>query len=212
MSSSRIGVIVVFSAAMAVFEAPVATALWRLWELGEIDLTASPLSSPLLTAEVLREAASIVMIGSVAFMAGRNALHRLGYASLVFGLWDLLYYVFLRLITGWPRSVFSWDVLFLIPRPWVGPVLAPALVAAALALGGAVVIAREEVRPLAPGPVSWLAAIGGGAIVIVSFLSVEVPESRAAAAAGFSWALFLAGYGLALAGFAIALLRTRPVR
>ena len=47
----------------------------------------------------------------------------------VFGVWDIFYYVFLRVLVTWPASLLDWDILFLIPLPWVGPVLAPVLIA-----------------------------------------------------------------------------------
>ncbi len=49
-----------------------------------------------------------------------------------FATWDLSYYAFLRLISGWPQSLFTRDVFFLIPVPWIGPVITPIVAFAAV--------------------------------------------------------------------------------
>ena len=55
-----------------------------------------------------------------------------------FGVWDIFYYVFLRLLIGWPESLMTWDLLFLLPVPWVGPVIAPVLVSLSMIVAGGV--------------------------------------------------------------------------
>lgn len=209
---TRLLTVLLFAATMALFEAAVVADLRRLWEIGEIDLGVSPASSRLLLAELLREAASLVMIVSVAILAGRRGIERFAFAALVFGIWDVLYYVFLWLLIGWPPSVFEWDALFLIPRPWIGPVLAPVLVSIGLIAGGAAVLSREQRTPLSPRPTEWIAGGLGGALVIASFVIVKVPTTRTGAPEGFSWPLFLLGLALALVGILVALLRPDRTR
>ncbi len=90
--------------------------------------------------EVGREIATIVMLASMAWIAGRNWKARLGYFLCAFGIWDIGYYAFLRVLIGWPVSLKSLDVLFLIPGPWVSPVFMPLAVSVlALLLGVALV-------------------------------------------------------------------------
>ena len=79
--------------------------------------------------EIGREAATMIMLASVGFLAARTWPGRLGAFALAMGLWDIFYYVFLWLFAGWPASLFDQDVLFLIPLPWWGPVLAPVSIA-----------------------------------------------------------------------------------
>src|SRR2546426_598266 len=96
-------------------------------------------------AEVVRELATLVMLLAVGWLAGKNARSRLGYAVVTFGLWDIFYYVFLRVITGWwPRSLSNWDILFLIPLPWWGPVWAPMSIAFLMILWGTFVTQFEH--------------------------------------------------------------------
>jgi hypothetical protein len=86
--------------------------------------------------ELVREAATLIMLATVGMLAGRTWRVRTGYAALAFGVWDIFYYVFLRLMTGWPRTLLDWDILFLLPLPWWGPVLAPISIALVMILWG----------------------------------------------------------------------------
>jgi hypothetical protein len=95
-----------------------------------------PMNGALGNVELWREAATLVMIATMGMLAGRTWRRRAGYAALAFGTWDILYYVFLRLISGWPRTLWDWDILFLLPLPWWGPVLAPVSIALVMILWG----------------------------------------------------------------------------
>src|SRR5262245_8191512 len=95
-----------------------------------------PLNDALGNVELWREAATLVMIATVGALAGRTWRQRAGYAAIAFGAWDILYYVFLRIMTGWPKTLLDWDILFLLPLPWWGPVLAPVGIALGMILWG----------------------------------------------------------------------------
>ena len=86
--------------------------------------------------EMIREAATLIMLFTVGMLAGKTWRSRWGYAAIAFGVWDIFYYVFLKIITHWPHSLTSWDILFLLPLPWWGPVVAPMLIAALMILWG----------------------------------------------------------------------------
>ena len=73
--------------------------------------------------------------------------------AIAFGVWDIFYYAFLRLIVGWPQSLWDWDVLFLIPLPWWGPVLAPVAIAVLLIVGATLV--TQSPQPVWPARRSW---------------------------------------------------------
>jgi hypothetical protein len=90
-------------------------------------------------AEAVREVATMVMLLTVGLLAGRNWKSRLGYSAIAFGVWDIFYYVFLKVMCGWPHSLLDWDVLFLLPLPWWGPVLAPVSIALLMIMWGTVV-------------------------------------------------------------------------
>src|SRR6476619_1365482 len=95
-----------------------------------------PIRGVLGEVELVREAATLLMLLTIGMLAGRTGRARLGYTAIAFGVWDILYYVFLRIICGWPRSLFDWDILFLLPLPWWGPVLAPCCIATLMILWG----------------------------------------------------------------------------
>ena len=92
------------------------------------------LVDPVLTqVEVAREAATLVMLAAVAVVAGGPLRRRVAAFFIAFAVWDLTYYVFLRVLDGWPASLATLDVYFLIPVTWVGPVATP-VVASSVAL------------------------------------------------------------------------------
>lgn len=95
-----------------------------------------PVHAALGPVELVREAATLVMLLTLGMLAGRTWLARLGYTAIAFGVWDIFYYVFLRVMCGWPRSLFDWDILFLLPLPWWGPVLAPVSIAMLMIVWG----------------------------------------------------------------------------
>src|SRR5262249_38676844 len=84
-----------------------------------------PIGGMIGMVELVREAATLVMLLTLGMVAGRTRRAGLAYTAIAFGVWDIFYYVFLRMITGWPASLFDWDILFLLPLPWWGPVIAP---------------------------------------------------------------------------------------
>jgi len=95
-----------------------------------------PIHGVLGPVELVREAATLVMLVTVGMLAARTWQKRLGYTAIAFGVWDILYYVFLRIISGWPKSLLDWDILFLLPLPWWGPVLAPVCIASLMIVWG----------------------------------------------------------------------------
>lgn len=91
-------------------------------------------SQRILSLELWRELSTLVMLVTVSLIAGKTIREKLAYFLLAFGVWDIFYYVFLRIITGWPVSFFEPDVYFLIPIAWVGPVITPVLASSIMIL------------------------------------------------------------------------------
>jgi hypothetical protein len=123
------------------------------------------------TAEVVREAATIIMLATVGWLAGHNLRTRFGYFLIAFGVWDIFYYVFLVPLTGWPNSLRDWDVLFLIPLPWWGPVIAPCLIAALMIFFGTLVtqFTGDRGTPWPRWP-AFFAAVGGVLLALYVFM------------------------------------------
>ena len=164
-------VVVLFAAAMAWVEA--AVVLYLRVFLDRIQpYQADPLPAGFgfAGAELVREAATMIMLWAVGWLAGTERRTRLGYALLAFGTWDILYYVFLVPLSGWPRSLLDWDILFLIPVPWWGPVLAPASIAGLMILAGtAITQLQQKSRPLWPRPPAWMVSLGGACLALYAF-------------------------------------------
>jgi hypothetical protein len=157
--------------------------------------------------EVGREFATLVMLGAIGWMLGRSWVERLVWTSVAFGVWDIGYYIWLWIFIGWPHSPATWDVLFLIPVPWAGPVWAPVAVSVAL-IGFGLAAAQRAVQGRSPRvrPIHAAAALAGGAIVVSSFAG-NAPALLSGDMPGwFPWPLFAAGMGLACWG-AVASLR-----
>ena len=104
--------------------------------LAGLQITLVSLPSHLVGVEMAREACTILLLGAVAWLAGRRLADRAGAFLLSFGIWDLTYYAVLKLVAGWPDTLRSWDILFLIPLPWVAPVWAPVTVATLFVAAG----------------------------------------------------------------------------
>jgi hypothetical protein len=121
-----------------------------------------PINDALGHVELWREAATLVMIATLGLLAGRTWRRRAGYAALAFGAWDIWYYVFLRLISGWPKSLLDWDVLFLLPLPWWGPVLAPVSIALIMIVWGTLATQSAETETDA----RWAWVLGWTGIVL----------------------------------------------
>ena len=107
-----------------------------------------PLIGSLGPVELVRELATMIMLFTVGVLAGKTWRARWGYVAIAFGIWDIFYYVFLKVMCGWPRSLLDWDILFLIPLPWWGPVLSPMLIALLMILWGTSVSQFERTYPL----------------------------------------------------------------
>ncbi|HEY9164755.1 MAG TPA: hypothetical protein VIS48_01205 [Candidatus Kryptonia bacterium] len=126
----RITAVSIYAIAMGYLEAAVVIYL-RLMEFGDPAhvFPMKLLGSQTGIIELGREIVTIVMLGVIGLLAGKSRLQKCMYFIFSFAIWDLTYYIFLRMLTGWPPSLFSFDVLFLVPVVWIGPVAAPILIA-----------------------------------------------------------------------------------
>jgi hypothetical protein len=164
----------------------------------------------LIAIEAGREAATIVMIAAVGLLAGRTWLERLAWSAIVFGAWDIGYYGWLHVFSGWPPSLDTPDILFLLPVPWVGPVWSPMVVSVALVLVG--LIATATIRAGRHLPVSRrhvTAGLAGGLLVILSWTLDAGRLLDGGLPGPYPWPVFAIGLLLALAAAGDALWRAR---
>ena len=198
-----------YAVAMAYLESAIVVYLRRLYYPQGFDFPLVIIDVPTLLIEVGRETATMVMLATVGVAAGRTKVGKCAYFLYLFGVWDLFYYVWLKVFLDWPASLLTWDVLFLIPVPWVGPVLAPVTVALTMIGMALVLLYLEQRGPVLPaGKKLWLAQIVASLIVIVSFtmdVVPRLPDNGILLAqwtpASYRWWMLLVGQALAIGTF-----------
>ena len=136
----------IFAIAFALVEASVVVYLREIFYPAGFAFPLSSAISSQIAVEVSREFATIVMLVTVGMIAGTNRWQRFSYFLIGFGVWDIFYYLWLKVILNWPASLFDWDILFLIPIPWIGPVIAPVLVSLIMVGGGWLILRKEAER------------------------------------------------------------------
>lgn len=147
-------VVVSYATAMAWVEAAVVFYLRTMFDRIEPHQpNPLPMIGNLGKAELVREVATLIMLLTVGILAGRCWRSRLGYTAIAFGVWDILYYGFLKVLCGWPHSLLDWDILFLLPLPWWGPVLAPMLISVLMILWGT--LASQVTSGILSRPPKW---------------------------------------------------------
>lgn len=207
MFDRRVIWLTLFAIAMAHVEAALVVHLRTLY-YPENPLNLFPLE--ILTGrdlgiELARETATIVMIISVAALATRGLARGFAAFIFVFGVWDIFYYAWLKFMIGWPVNWLEWDVLFLIPWPWLGPWIAPAAIALLFTAAGARFLTTPEPVPVARSSLAMFVA--GSLLGLASFLLPALPllaggeaAFRAFVPGDFGWGLFGAGFLLMSAG------------
>lgn len=124
----------------------------------------------LLAVEIGREVATIVMLAAVAILSVRGGLRRMGAFLLTFAVWDIFYYLWLAVTIGWPAGIGDWDVLFLIPLPWVGPVWSVLLICAGMISFSILFLQAPEEAPFSPGPWGWASGLGGAIVIVATYI------------------------------------------
>ena len=187
-----------FGVGFAMVEAAVVIYLRQLLHVEGSNITLSGIPRGIFTVEIVREFTTLVMLISVGVLAGSRPMGRFGSFIIAFGVWDIFYYVFLSMFHGWPRSFLDWDLLFLIPVPWMAPVLAPVLVSCGLIFSGYWLLIREQQKKRIVVSLSdWIIEAVATVLILYSFTnnnSVSTPEV-------FSWIIFLAGLALGVGYF-----------
>jgi len=202
--TGKLGWVALFAFAMAYVEAASVVYLRRIYDITDLIRDVAPYDRALSPVEVGREAATLVMLAAVGWAVGRTWRSRVGFAFFAFGAWDIFYYVWLRMMIGWPTSLLDPDILFLIPLPWWGPVLSPVLIALLAVAGGAAAIVQEDRgRAVRLGVAEWACLALGAAAVLYAFMADALAILPAGAEAlsalrptAFRWPVYLAGLAL----------------
>lgn len=163
--------ITMFAIAMGFLESAVVVYLREILYPEGFMFPLSPIPAGLTVTELLREVATMVMLVSIGVLAGRRFSTGFAWFIFTFAIWDIFYYVFLWLLLGWPENLFTWDVLFLIPTIWTGPVIAPVLLSLTMILLAVLILVHDrhgrETRILAA---EWGGLVLGSLVLIFGFI------------------------------------------
>ncbi len=160
-----------FGVAMGFFEAVVVVYLRQLFYPEGFAFPLRPMSPGILSIESLREISTVVMLIAVSILAGSGFLRRFSFFLIIFGVWDIFYYVWLKILVNWPSNFLDWDVLFLIPVIWTGPVLAPVICAGTMiAFGGCLLVLLNKGHAVRMGRYEWLLMGIGTLLIFIAFV------------------------------------------
>ncbi len=200
--------LLILGIAFGVIEGSVAIYLRPILSSGKADFAIRVIQPEILTdiqrtvikTEIDREIATIVLIAAAAAVSAASIMHWFSYFVFTFAVWDIFYYIWMSFRIGWPKSLFDWDILFLIPRMWFAPVIVPVIIScfgivfSVIALRGLDISKKLDVRfyhlvPVSMALILWL----------VSFLNKSV-KGMTAFPESYSWVLFVLGVICALFG------------
>lgn len=164
-------IISLFAIAMGFLESAVVIYLRAIYYPEGFDFPLKIIEGPIAVTEIIREAATIIMLGTVSFLVTRRWIIRFAWFIYMFAIWDIFYYLFLWALLGWPESLLTWDILFLIPTTWVGPVLAPLINSITMILLAVVIIQAGQTRDrVRLSTLEWGFLITGSLITILAYI------------------------------------------
>jgi len=161
--------LLLYAVAMGYLEAAVVVYLRAIYYPEGFSFPLKPMDAGILGMEIGREAATVLMIFAIAWAAARSRWQTLIGFALVFGVWDIAYYVGLKILLDWPASLFELDVLFLIPTVWVGPVWAPSLIALPMSVA-AWALWPMDYEVIAPRAWEWSLLLAGCGVLLATFV------------------------------------------
>jgi hypothetical protein len=209
----RLAWVFFFASAMGLLEAICVIYLRQLLFPAGIDPSHIVATVARWPIEYVREVCTLIMLLAVALIAGLNWRTRVANFFFAFGVWDITYYVGLKWLAHWPSSWLEWDCLFLIPRPWYSPVLAPVLISGYFVLACCLLLIRESsgARLRLSAPVLSLQLLG----FVLWYWSFVKDSDRVATqgyeAVTYSWLLFGCGLFSGLLALLLAI-RTKKTR
>lgn len=200
-------IVVIFSIAFAYIESAVVVYLRVIFHPNGFKFPLTDFGTILqqktiLLTEIGREAATIVLILTGSWLFGKNARQRIAYFLTIFAVWDIFYYVWLKVLIGWPVTIMDWDILFLIPLSWASPVLYPVLISIMMLVFAMLILYCDcHGMSVKTTFLDWLAYLSAAVIVVVSFCISGLHIQQENFDSYFYKLLFAAGFLLAAVTF-----------
>ena len=167
----RIIWVTVFSISMGFVESAVVVYLRAIYYPEGFAFPLKPITDNMIGVELLREFATILMFLSIAVLIGKKLWERFAYFLFCFGVWDIFYYIWLKVLINWPLTIFDWDILFLIPLPWIGPVIAPVSISMLMIVFSIFIIySFDKGYDFKPMLISRILALVGTGLILFSFM------------------------------------------
>jgi hypothetical protein len=227
-------IVTIFSIAMGFFESAVVIYMREILYPGGFEFPLATIEIDLAITEVIREAATLIILLSIGILAGRTLPEKFAWFLYSFAIWDIFYYIFLKLLVGWPESLLTWDILFLIPITWIGPVISPVIVALTMSLLAIILIYySHKTDHISIKWLEWIIFISGSVILILAwtwdysgyilehyhFSEIwTIPKDDLYKLATqyiprkFNWGLYCIGEGSILTGIVLLFLRLRKLK
>jgi hypothetical protein len=216
--TKKITWLTLFSIAMGFMETVIVVYLRKLYYPDGFQFPLVAMDDGIIKAEFLREAATVIMLLAIGILTGKTVAQKFSFFIYCFAIWDIFYYVFLKALLDWPKSLFTWDILFLIPVPWVGPVIAPCIVSITMiALAFGIIRFQEKGYATAIKIKDWLFFSVGSALIILSFIVdafryISLPGNNLAntsVPSHYDWGLFIIGEIIIILGMIIYFKRNK---
>jgi len=212
--------VTIFAIAMGFLEAVVVIYLRKIYYPNGFSFPLKGFLSPeIIGIEWVREIATIIMLLAVGYLAGKKLYEKFAYFIYAFAIWDIFYYVFLKITLAWPQSLTTWDILFLIPWVWAGPVITPIICSLLLIIMALLIINLNDTgKKVRISCKEWTLLILGIAFVLYTWLydygkvifnhldiAAYIPTS-------YNWAIFLLGIIITSLGVISFYLRNKNSR
>jgi hypothetical protein len=202
--------VALFGVSMAFAEAAVVVYLRKIYYPEGFAFPLKFIAEAEILVEVYREIATVLMLIGFSALSGRSLDRRFACFIISFGIWDIFYYVWLKALIDWPATLFDWDILFLIPIPWIGPVIAPASVSLILVIIGMVIVSlHHRGRRLKPSFIAGGIALAGSAVILYSFMHDTGATLRQEFPRPYRYDLLIIGNMLLVMSFVLAYMKSR---
>jgi hypothetical protein len=170
--NKKIIAVFIFGIAFAYIEAAVVAYLRTIYYPSGFNFPLVMQYDRNLVIEFFRELATLIILVSSGWLLSKKFWEGFAYFLIIFGVWDIFYYIWLKVTINWPASVLDSDVLFLIPMPWIGPVLSAVLISLTMIVIGIDILKLfEKGCDVKPRIMHWVMVLAGSALVLYSFMN-----------------------------------------